>query len=245
MEVTGDLLLGSSSIPAHHVLPGVLTAFAEEHPGVRPSLMVASSAAVTRQVLEGELMAGIVSLSAQADPDLFSVSVIESDIIVIAPANMSPLPHAAPPSAAGSISSLPEISFETASSLHWILRETSSATRRSFEDALRAAGHDARLLRPRLTVDSSHAAVQYVRAGLGVSSATRIAVVDALDRGEIRAYSIAGVRTSRSFSCIMNVRRMPFPAATVFFEFLLAKTRHLRSRKVMDNGPEPFTAKTG
>jgi DNA-binding transcriptional LysR family regulator len=234
MEVAGDLLLGSSSIPAHHMLPGVLTEFVEAYPGVRPSLMVASSASVTRQILEGELMAGIVGIPSQADPDLFSTPVLESDIIIITPACTTPLPHTDPPApGAGCAPSLPEIDFATASSLHWILREASSTTRRSFEEALRAAGHDARLLRPRLVVDSSHAAVQYVRAGLGVSAAARIAVEDALNRGEVRAYSLAGVRASRRFFCIMNARRMPFPAATVFLEFLLAKTRRPRSTATM------------
>ena len=241
LEVAGDLRLGCSSIPAHHMLPGVLAGFIEAYPGVRPSLVVASSASVIRQVLEGELMAGIVGIAVQADPDLFSSHVLESDIIVIAPATMPSLPHSAPPAPeTGSTPSLPEISFAMASSLHWILREANSTTRRSFEEALRAAGHDARLLRPRLLVDSSHAAVQYVRAGLGVSITARIAVEDALARGEIRAYSIAGVKAARRFSCIMNSRRIPFPAATAFLEFLLAKTRK-RSRNPTNSGSGPHT----
>ena len=234
MEVAGDLLLGCSSIPAHHLLPGILTKFVE-----------ASSAAVTRQILEGELMAGIVGIPSQADPDLFSSPVLESDIVIIAPACTALLPHTVPPAAEdGRVPSLPEIDFATATSLHWIQREASSTTRRSFEEALRTAGHDARLLRTRLVVDSSHAAVQYVRAGLGVSAATRIAVEDALNRGEVRAYSLFGVKASRHFFCIMNARRMPFPAATVFLEFLLAKTRRPRSRDAAHDSPATTSLQT-
>ena len=225
MEVTGDLRIGSSTIPAHHVLPEVLAGFTELHPKVRPSLMVASSSAITRLVLEGELMAGIVGTSSVIDPDLISSPVLESEIVIIAPAHMDNLPFTEP---SGGPDSLPEISFSAACSLHWILREATSTTRRAFEEALRLAGHDMRLLHPRLVVDSSHAAVQYVRAGLGVSAAARVAVQKDLDGGEIRAFSIAGVRAERQFSCIINARRMPFPAATVFQEYLLTNTAHLR-----------------
>lgn len=227
MEVSGELRIGSSTIPAHHVLPEVLAGFTERHSKAHPSLTVASSATITRLVLEGELMAGIVGTSGLADPNLISFPVLESDIVVIAPAHMNDLPVAEP---SDRPEALPELDFSTACSLHWILRESSSATRRIFEDALRLAGHDMRLLQPRLIVDSSHAAVQYVRAGLGVSAAARIAVQEALNRGEICAFTIAGVRAVRQFSCIVNARRVSFPAATVFQKYLLAHTTHLRPR---------------
>jgi DNA-binding transcriptional LysR family regulator len=237
MEVTGDLRIGSSSIPAHHVLPDILTGFTELYPKVHPSLTVASSAAVARMVLEGEIMAGIVGTKIIADPDLISSPVRESDIVIIAPVNMDNLPFIEQPVEPGS---LPKISFSTACSLHWILREDSSTTRRAFEEALRLAGYDMRLLHPRLVVDSSHAAEQYVRAGLGVSATARLAVQKALDRGEIRAFTIAGVHAVRQFSCVINARRMQFPAATVFQEYLLTNTAHLRPQpEVFDDLPHP------
>ena len=239
-EVTGDLLIGSSTIPAHHILPRVLTNFSQAHPKVRPSLMVASSLSIARQVLEGELMAGIVGTNTLPDPDLISTPLLEDEIIIIAPTGMNELP-ARTTDEGDAGGPLPELLFEEACSLHWILRDTNSATRRAFEDSLRLSGHDPRALQPRLVVDSSHAAVQYVEAGLGVSIAARIAVQDALTRGSIRAFTLAGVRAVRQFSCVTNARRIPFPAATVFLEFLHKSTRHLRSASaspVPDSFPE-------
>ena len=232
-EVAGDLILGSSSIPAHHVLPEALASFASLHPTVKPSLSVGASSAISKQVLRGELMGGIVGSCQTSDPDLITHTVLESEIIIIVPAAMPKLPTTKGVIRAtrGDGPPLPEISFESAASLTWILREESSATRRIFEESLRLSGYDVRLLRPRLVVDSSHAAVQYVRAGLGVSVAARIAVESELERGEIRAYTLCGVRPHRSFSWITNARRMPFPAAAVFQEFLLENTRHLRQQE--------------
>jgi len=233
MEVTGDLRIGSSSIPAHHVLPKVLTGFTELYPKVRPCLTVALSTTVTRMVLEGELMAAIVGTNFITDPDLIASPLLESDIVIIAPAHMDKLPLV---EKSGQPGVLPKISFTTACSLKWILREDSSATRRAFEEALRLAGHDTRLLQPCLVVDSSHAAVQYVRAGLGVSAAARLAVRDELDKGEIRAFTIAGVHAARQFSCVINARCMQFPAAAVFQEYLLTHTAHLRSHSDASSG---------
>lgn len=224
LEVTGDLRIGSSSIPAHHVLPGVLAGFTEKYPKVRLSLMVDASVTVTRQVLEGAIMAGIVG-GCPSDPDLISTPLLDSEIVVIAPADMTGIPVTDAPGPTG----LPEIHFADACALPWILREYNSSTRKAFEEVLRLAGHDTRLMQPRLVVESSHAVVQYVRAGLGVSAVARIAVQESLDRGEIRAFSIAGIRSSRRFSCIINARRMTFPAASVFLEFLHSRTAHLCS----------------
>ena len=226
-EVTGDLRIGSSSIPAYHVLPKVLATFTRAHPQVRPSLMVASSTAILRQVMDGDLMAGIVGSNVLPEQDIISTPILDSDIVIITPANIEGLPFCPPSVLEGDV--LPEISFDAACSLRWILREDSSTTRRAFEEALRQAGYDTRLLQAKLVVDSAHAAFQYVQAGLGVSIAARLAVQDSLARGDIQAYTLAGVRSARQFSCIINARRMPFPAATVFLDHLYSSTLHLRS----------------
>ncbi len=225
-EVAGDLILGSSAIPAHHVLPGVITAFLQSHPKVRPNITVASSVAITQLVQEGELMAGIVGSETHPDPDLVFTPLMEDAIVGIAPISMRE--HFAggrSPDNGG----LPEISFEHARSLPWIMREMGSTTRRSFEEALRHNGHDPRELPQRLEVDSSNAAVQYVEAGLGVGVAARVAVQDALQNGRLLAFQIAGAHARRFFSYVINTRRIPFPAATVFLEFLHASTLPLRA----------------
>lgn len=224
LEIAGDLHIGSSSIPALHVLPGILAEFTGLHPKVRLKLMVDDSASVIRQVAEGEVMAGLVG-ERPGEADIAATVLMDCEIVVIAPAHMR-IPTLRPPS--GGQANLPSIGFAEACALPWILREYDSSTRKAFEEVLTLAGHDARRMRPRLVVDSSHAAVQYVRAGLGVSAAARLAVQDSLERGELRAFTIDGIRASRRFFCIINTRRASFPAANAFLDFLLDKTRHLR-----------------
>lgn len=105
--------------------------------------------------------------------------------------------------------------------------------RHTFNETLRRSGHDTRLLRPILIVDSAHAGVQYVRAGLGLSIAARRCP------GCSGTSGVAGIfdpwRTCRSeFFCIANSRHEPFPVVPVFLEYLQNNTRHLRSGKYRD-----------
>ncbi len=121
-----------------------------------------------------------------------------------------------------------EIAFDIASQLPWIMREESSTTRRSFESALRLTGNNPRALAKRLEVDSSHAVLQYVTAGLGVSVASRLDAHEALATGKLRVLRLAGVQATRQFFCVTNNRRELFPAARMFIDFLHSSTKHLR-----------------
>ena len=218
-EVSGDLLIGSSAIPAHHFLPSVITGFLRLHPKVRPTILVASSQRILRQVHSGDLMAGIVGWAGASDSDLVFSPLMEDEIIAIRP-TMLPKPEGLIPPDDGE--DLPSLPFEQACFLDWILREPTSTTRVAFEDALREAGHDPRILSARLTVDSSNAAVQYVEAGLGSAVTTRLGAHEALSRGTVRAFRLQGVPAARRFFCVLNARRVPFPAASAFVDHLLA-----------------------
>ncbi len=218
-EVSGDLLIGSSAIPAHHFLPGVITGFLRLHPKVRPSVLVSSSQRTLAQVQSGDLMAGIVGRPGSSDSDLVFTPLMEDEIVAIMPAS-HPRPEGfIPPERKGDLPSLP---FERACFMDWILREPTSTTRVAFEDALRAAGYDPRILSARLTVDSSNVAVQYVEAGLGSAVTTRLGAREALSRGTVLAFRLCGVAAARRFFCVLNSRRVPFPAASAFVDHLLA-----------------------
>lgn len=228
-EVTGDLRIGSSGIPAHHILPEALALFSDIYPKVRFSLVVDSSAAIARQVADGGLMAGVVGASGASSEENSVSPLLDSEIVLIAPPDLPGLPEneaLAPqePQNESSAGALPSVNFTQACALPWILREYDSGTRRAFEEVLRLGGFDARLMRSRLIVDSSHAAIQYVKAGLGVSAVARVAVEDEILAGGVRAFSIAGARAFRRFFCIINKRRAVFPAADAFMKFLLQHT---------------------
>ncbi len=219
-EATGTLRIASTTIPAHHVLPTILSHFLTSHPKVQPKLTIASSRAVLEKVRHGEVAAGIVGHCDPTDADLCVTPLIQDDIVVIAPATMPHWPGNTP---------LASLTFRQAAALPWIMREETSTTRKLFEEALRHAGHEPRALSTRITVDSSHAAMQYVAAGLGVSIASHLAVKEALANGTLRAVCIAGVAPCRTFSCVVNARRAIFPTTKLFLHYLEDATSPLRT----------------
>lgn len=230
-EATGTLCIASTTMPAHHVLPAILTHFLASHPKVQPKLAIASSKAVLEKVRRGEVTAGIVGHYDPTDTDLCATPLIQDAIVVVAPPTMPPLPGS-PHSAS--------ISYRQAAALPWIMREETSTTRQLFEEALRLAGYEPRALSARITVDSSHAAMQYVAAGLGVSIASQLAAKQALANGTLRAVSIAGVAPSRTFSCVVNARRAMFPTTKLFMQYLHEATSPLRAAQgVLPTTPSP------
>jgi DNA-binding transcriptional LysR family regulator len=120
----------------------------------------------------------------------------------------------------------------------WLLREPGSGTRRAFEKGLMAIGLDMRCLNVAVTVDSTEAVLQCVRAGLGVSVTSRLAAQTFLERGEIVEVKVPFLEMNRSFYTVYHPRRHFFPVFRYFLEFLN------QERAPLVGGP-PKTAVSG
>ncbi len=69
-----------------------------------------------------------------------------------------------------------------------------------------------------LWVESTEAAIQCARAGLGLSVVSRLAAQPYLDRGELVCLDIMPQRMERSFYLIQRQGRELLPAASLFIE---------------------------
>ena len=138
--------------------------------------------------------------------DLHFEAVIDDELVVIAHPQMveGGVPHAV-----AELASYP-----------WVMREKGSGTRSAFLNGLDALGVDWRLFDVVLTVGSTEAVIQYVRAGLGISVTSRIAVADALGRGEFVEIPLSDYHPARKFYCIHHARRTLFPSALAFMTAL-------------------------
>lgn len=217
-EISGDLMLGGSTIPAHHILPEIIASFLRVYPSVRMHLRVGDTSDIVQRVNAGELMLGLVG-AVEPHPDLAFEPLVDDELVV-----------AAAPGVAGDRRHMQPAEL---AQWPWIMRETGSGTRRTFAEALAAAGMDVRRLPVVLVVDSTQAVVQYARAGLGVSVTSRLAVAESLARGELMEVRIDNFRPARHFHLVRHVRRHQFPAAAAFAAYLGEHTRHLRHDRNM------------
>jgi len=202
-RVSGDLVIGGSTIPAQYIIPKLLARFLTLYPEVRIDLKGGDTAEITNLVLEGQAHVGIVGAPA-SQPELISRPILEDSLVLVAPRAMREV-SLADADWRGRLVSLP-----------WVMRETGSGTRLALERALTKADIDVRDIRVVLQVHSSLAVLECVEAGLGVSVVSRMAASSYLDRGVLCQLETPECVMRRSFYAVHHGRRYMFPALRFF-----------------------------
>ncbi len=213
-EVSGHIVLGASTIPAHFLIPPVIAGFMKKHPGVSMEMTVGDSASIIDQVYEGDLTLGVVG--ARDDRQELSYAPLIDDELVLITA-----PGMFPPKTS--------LASQDLGRYPWIMREAGSGTRRTFAQALSDKGADVRRFPCALTVDSTQAVLHCTKAGLGISMTSRLAVVDMAARGELDIVPLSDMTVRRQFYCVHHTKRHFFPAVAGFIHYLKDKTKHLRN----------------
>jgi DNA-binding transcriptional LysR family regulator len=202
--IGGSFLLGASTIPADYILPKIMADFLRRYPEVSIQLNVGGSRSISEQVLAGEMAIGLVG-AVEDDDNLSFRELLQDELLCIASPDL--LKHCG----------LGE-KLDEPGAVPWVMREQGSGTRKTLTAGLKSIGLDARKLRVALSVPSTAAVLQCVRAGLGVSAVSAIAAQEYLDRGECKALSIEGLSMRRSFFLVHHKKRSFFPVVEKFIE---------------------------
>src|SRR2546425_625297 len=163
-RMSGQLVVGGSTIPGEYVLPALIGQFKAKYPDISISLLIGSSRDVSEWVEHGRVEIGVVG----ADPEsrtLRSRALMADEMVIVVPADH---PWAARKSVA-----LDDLTREPL-----ILRERGSGSRAAFERALASADLDLSAFRVVGELGSTQAVKQAVRAGVGISVISRRAVED-------------------------------------------------------------------
>ena len=156
----------------------------------RIGLQVHNSATIVQQLLRFELDLGLIEGSCR-DPELIVEPWVEDELVVFcAPGH---------PLARGEPVDLPELAAQD-----WILRETGSGTRETFDQALRHFyGH----LNVRLELEHTEAIKRAVESGLGVGCISRLALREAIRRGSLVAVETPELDLRRQFQFVTHRRK--------------------------------------
>lgn len=196
-KVCGSLKLGASTIPGTYILPEMAAAFARRYPGVQFEVVVSDSEEISRMVLEHELLLGVVG--AKPKSNMLEHFSFASDRLVLACR-----PALAPKGANIKTSDLAGMPF--------IMREEGSGTRRVMLEYLSDKGIGQDALRTVAVLGSTDAVKQALKAGLGVSVLSRIAIEEELASGALVELKPAGLNMKRDFYIIKHKRRdLPTP----------------------------------
>ncbi|GAB6060947.1 selenium metabolism-associated LysR family transcriptional regulator [Desulfonatronum parangueonense] len=206
-KVSGELVLGGSTIPANYLLPSVLNKFLIRYPDVTISLIQGDSREIVKQILHGDVSIGIVGAQENVT-ELEFVPLFEDSLVVLAAPDF--LQAYEPP-----------LSLDCITRMPWIVRQAGSGTRLATESALQTAGFSPRMLKVASIVDSTESLLRFVRCGLGIAVSSKLAARDYIQRKELIVLDVPELQFQRSFYVVHNPHRHQFPVVRFFLKFLI------------------------
>ena len=207
-NLSGNLLIGASTIPGAYILPELIGAFKNSHPSIQITLKITGTAGVVEGLLDGSHEIGIIG--AQWDDRRIIQEMVFSDELIL-------IVHPDHPWTEREYIEPEELLHEPV-----ILRERGSGTRTTMNRSLEAVGISSSQLRSIAEMGSTEAVREGVKARIGVSVLSSRAVAGDLASGSLAAVKIRGITFSRSFYLAERKSRRLSPLCEAFLEHLRA-----------------------
>ena len=204
--VSGELIIGASTIPGAYILPKIAAAFKNEFPAISFEIRINDSARIVEEVAGNGLLIGIVG--AKLPGVKLNYQHFAEDQLILA--------------AAAANQTLSQITMEELCQLPFIVRERGSGTRKSLEMLLARQRYTLDQFNICATLGSSAAVKEAIKADLGVSVLSKHAVLDELERGTIREIEVTGWSMMRSFFVVTSPKRTLPHHYQVFLNRLLS-----------------------
>lgn len=216
-NLSGNLLIGASTIPGTYILPELIGSFKALYPSIHITLRITGSSEVVERLMDGKLEIGLIG--AKWDDRRIELEEVFSDELVLTVFPEHPW------------AKRKSIRPEEMADEPFILRERGSGTRIVMNQALEANGFSPSRLYVVAEMGSTEAIRQGIKARIGVSILSSKAVAEDIERGALAAVPVKGLRLFRSFYLAQRKNRQLSPLCTAFIE-------HLRTRAVKAAGGE-------
>lgn len=189
--VSGELILGASTIPGTYLLPALAARFKEKYPSIAFEIRINDSKATMDSIASNELYLGIVGAKPQSAKVAYEPFVEDHLILAASSDNSTPA----------------KISIDDLKDLPFIVREQGSGTRKSTELLLAKEKVTIKQMQICATLGSSAAVKEAVKANLGVSVISRHAIIEELESGQVREIEVEGLNMRRYFYIVTPAKR--------------------------------------
>lgn len=203
--VAGSVTVGASTGPGEHVLPGMLTRFKEEYPGISISLHVDDTHAVVERVLAREFEIGAVG-AVTPRPELVTEPLARDEIVLVC-------------SPSHAWASRDRVTLEDLVAEPQIMQQHGAGVRTVVEDHLRRAGLRIEKLNVVMEMGLMESAKQAAIAGGGVTFVSRWAIELEVESGTLVIVPIDGFRILRDFYSVRSKTRVLSRAAESVLAF--------------------------
>ena len=213
-RMSGELVVGASSIPGEYVLPTLIGRFKDKYPDISISLLIGDTRRALDWILDGQVEVAVVG--AQIPNRGLEYRELMTDELVVVVSSDHPW-------RAKKTVTLDEVKAEPL-----IVRERGSGSRHALERALGEVGLDLGDFRVVGEMGSTQAIKQAVKVGVGVSLISKRAVEDECHANLLWCVKVKDLRFSRSFYLAIHRGRTRSPLAEAFREFIQAEFPGLR-----------------
>lgn len=205
-RMKGEIVVGGSTIPGEYLLPAIIGRFRDKYPEVTVVLKIGDTAEIINKVLEGECEAGIVG--SKVDDNRLEYREFVKDELVIISSSGYPLQKKG------------DFTAKELGSIPFIMRERGSGSRMTIEKRLSEIGVDPSGINIVAEMGSTEAVKQAVKAGLGISIVSSMAVKEDIRHKTLKVIPFKGKRFLRSFYIVTHRGRTVSPIGQKFLEFL-------------------------
>ncbi len=189
--MSGELIIGASTIPGAYILPSIAATFKNRFPGISFEIRINDSARIVEAVTGSELLLGVVG--AKLAGAKLHYQPFADDRLILAAAAANPAPA--------------KITIEELCDLPLIVRERGSGTRKSVESLLARHRFSLDQFNICATLGSSAAVKEAIKANLGISIISQYAVRDELAYGTVKEIEVIGLTMTRSFYIVTSPKR--------------------------------------
>jgi DNA-binding transcriptional LysR family regulator len=210
----GEIHIGASTIPGEYILPKVFGWFSKEYPRITVTLTVADSEEIETRVLQGEFELGVIGRKS-SNKNLASHELWEDELVLALPSTHR-------------WAGKQQVPIQEVVQEPFISRELGSGTLKSMEPYLQGAGlNGIDSLKVVARLGTSTAVKEGIKAGLGISILSSIALETELKAGVLKALRVKGIPMCRHFYLIRDKRRTASPIGRSLSNFLIAGPKKL------------------
>jgi DNA-binding transcriptional LysR family regulator len=205
-KLSGNLIVGASTIPGTYILPGLIGSFKTEHSDVQITLRISDTAEIVEQILDRKLEAGLIGSKWNNRKLELEESFPDELVLVAFPGHPW--------------ESRKEIAPDELEGQPFILRERGSGTRAVMSAILQDHGFETSRLDVVAEMGSTEAVRQGIKERVGISILSRHAVDEDIRTGLLKAVGLKGVRFLRPFYLVQRRGRQPSPVCSAFLAHL-------------------------
>lgn len=210
----GEIRIGGSTIPGEYILPKVIGWFSKEYPRITVTLTVADSEEIETRVLDGEFELGVIGRKS-SNKNLANHELWRDELVLALPSTHR-------------WAGKKEVLVQEVVQEPFISRELGSGTLKSMEPYLQGAGlMGVDSLKVVARLGTSTAVKEGVKAGLGISILSAVALETELKAGVLKALRLKGIPMFRYFHLIRDKRRTASPISRSLMGFLIATSKQL------------------